>query len=104
MAIVRKKDLKALNATELKAKLTEMESLIMSELNAMKSSGRPNNSGKYHEAKKLKSRILTFLTQKEVKAKGTGNPKKNKEPQGKSQVGETPKKEKKTTSAKASVN
>ena len=67
MAITRKKDLKKLSVSELKAKLSEMESLIASEVHSMKASGRPSNSGKYREAKRLKARILTFLTAKAEK-------------------------------------
>ena len=77
MAIVRKRDLKALNATDLKAKLAEMEALVASELNAMKSAGRPANAGTYREAKRLKARILTSLTQKNVMGSEARNLKKN---------------------------
>jgi ribosomal protein L29 len=70
MAIVRKRDLKALNASELKKKLEEMELEIVSERASAKSSGRPANSGRLHEAKKLRARILTFLSQKETKSLG----------------------------------
>lgn len=64
MAIVRKKDLKAMAPGDLKSKLKDMESEIAAELSAMKSSGRPANAGRLREAKRLRSRILTLLTQK----------------------------------------
>ncbi len=64
MAIVKKKDLKALPVADLKAKFKEMEGEIAAELSVMKSSGRPANPGRFRQAKRLKARILTLLTQK----------------------------------------
>ncbi|HLD62942.1 MAG TPA: 50S ribosomal protein L29 [Candidatus Norongarragalinales archaeon] len=64
MAITKKKDLKGLSAADLKAKIGQMELEIAAELSAMKSSGRPANAGRLRQAKRLKARILTLLTQK----------------------------------------
>ncbi len=68
MALVKKKDLWRMNPGELKAKLAEAEAEVAAELSAMKSSGRPSNAGRFREAKRLKARILTLLTQKKEKA------------------------------------
>lgn len=68
MAIVRKKELHKMSASELKAKIGEAEAEISAELSAMKSSGRPNNAGRLRESKRLRARILTLLTQKKEKA------------------------------------
>lgn len=68
MALVKKKELGKMNSSDLKVKLAEAEAEITAELSAMKSSGRPTNAGRFREAKRLKARILTLLTQKKEKA------------------------------------
>ena len=73
MAIVKKKDLKAMPPAELKGKLKDAEVEIAAELSAMKSSGRPANAGRFREAKRLRARILTLLT---LKGEKTGVEKK----------------------------
>jgi len=65
---LKKKDLKALNPADLRGKLKDAELEVTAELSAMKSSGRPANAGRLRQAKRLKSRILTLLTQKGEKA------------------------------------
>ncbi|MBS3070249.1 50S ribosomal protein L29 [Candidatus Micrarchaeota archaeon] len=65
---MKKKDLKALNPADLRGKLKDAELEVTAELSAMKSSGRPANAGRLRQAKRLKSRILTLLTQKGEKA------------------------------------
>ena len=64
MAIVRKRDLKAMNVSELQKKLEETEQTIIAERASAKSSGRPSNSGRLRQSKRLRARILTFLSQK----------------------------------------
>lgn len=68
MFVLKKKDLKALNPADLRGKLKDAELEVTAELSAMKSSGRPANAGRLRQAKRLKSRILTLLTQKGEKA------------------------------------
>jgi len=56
-----------MNPDALKAKLTEVEKELLLELGGRKTAGRPSNSGKYHELKKLRARIKTLLCQKGVR-------------------------------------
>ncbi len=67
MAIVKKTDLKAMDANALKAKLSEIESEVRREQGVAKNTGKPSNPGRLHELKKLRARILTILCQRGVK-------------------------------------
>ena len=65
MAIIRKRDLKALGLEELKAKLREIELALMEETAAIKS-GKRQKQIKYKPLRKLRARIITFLKQRGV--------------------------------------
>ncbi|MEK6954369.1 MAG: hypothetical protein AABX01_05145 [Candidatus Micrarchaeota archaeon] len=65
MAIIKKKDLKALGVDELKVKLTETESSLREETANIKS-GRRQKVIKYKPLRKLRARIKTLLKQKGV--------------------------------------
>lgn len=66
MAIVRKADLKAMDASGLKAKLQEIENSLASEFAGLKSSTR-GKSIRYRELRKARARIKTILNQRGVK-------------------------------------
>jgi ribosomal protein L29 len=68
MAIVKKKDLKAMSASEMKAKLEEIEKELMTtRFEAKQGTGKPQNAGRFRALKRLRARIKTFLSAKGVK-------------------------------------
>ena len=72
MAAMRKKELKQLNETQMKSKITELKKELM-KLKAQASTGTsPQNPGQIRLIKRTIARLLTFLNQKkkqEVKVK-----------------------------------
>ncbi len=64
MAIIRKKELKAMDTKTLGVKLTEIRKELNSERGLVKSGGRSSNPGKIRELRKTVARILTFIAQK----------------------------------------
>jgi len=69
MAIVRKKDLRAMPASELKAKLEEIEKeLATSRFEAKQGTGKLQNAGRFRALKRLRARIKTFLSARGVKS------------------------------------
>lgn len=71
MALIRKNELKQMNETQLKGKLTDLKKELM-KLRAQAASGTPpQNPGQVKEIKRTIARILTKFNQKkkEVKTK-----------------------------------
>lgn len=71
MAIIRKKELKQMNETQLKTKLLDLKKELM-KFRAQAASGTPpQNPGQIKEIKRTIARILTILNnkKKEVKSK-----------------------------------
>ena len=64
MAIIRKKELKAMDTKTLGVRLTEIRKELNSERGLVKSGGRSSNPGKIRELRKTVARILTFIAQK----------------------------------------
>ncbi len=64
MAIIRKKELKAMDTTALTAKLGDVRKELNSERGLVKSGGRSSNPGKIRELRRTVARILTFIAQK----------------------------------------
>lgn len=64
MAIIRKKELKAMDIAALTAKLTDVRKELNSERGLVKSGGRSSNPGKIKELRRTAARILTFIAQK----------------------------------------
>ena len=64
MAIIRKKELKAMDTKTLGVKLTEIRKELNSERGLVKSGGRSSNPGKIKELRRTVARILTFIAQK----------------------------------------
>ncbi|OIO26883.1 50S ribosomal protein L29 [Candidatus Micrarchaeota archaeon CG_4_10_14_0_2_um_filter_55_9] len=67
MAVVRKTDLKGLGDDALKEKLVEVEKELRAEQAARKSSGKPDNPGRFRELKKARARIKTLLSSRKKK-------------------------------------
>lgn len=71
MAVIRMKEIKQMNSTQLKTKLMDFKKELM-KLKAQSASGTPpQNPGQIRAIKRAIARILTFLNQKkkEVKSK-----------------------------------
>ncbi|MFH0835448.1 MAG: 50S ribosomal protein L29 [Candidatus Micrarchaeota archaeon] len=68
MAIVKKQALKEMGDADLKAKLSEIESELRMQQGALHNTGKPQSTGRLRALKKLRARILTFLSQREKKA------------------------------------
>ncbi|MFH1443176.1 MAG: 50S ribosomal protein L29 [Candidatus Micrarchaeota archaeon] len=66
MAIVKKRDLRAMSVEELKIKLKETELAFMEERANIKG-GKRQKQIKYKPLRKLKARIKTYLHQRGVK-------------------------------------
>lgn len=64
MAIIKKKDLKAMAPAALVAKLNEVRRELNTERGLIKSGGRSSNPGKIKELRKTAARILTYHSQK----------------------------------------
>jgi len=64
MAIIRKKDLKAMAPAALVAKLGEVRRELNTERGLIKSGGRSSNPGKIKELRRTVARILTYHSQK----------------------------------------
>ncbi len=69
MAVAKKSELKGLGADALKEKLSEIEKELRAEQAARKSTGKPENPGRFRELKKGRARIKTLLRQQEKKGK-----------------------------------
>ena len=67
MAIIKKKQLKELGNEDMQKKISELELEISRETAAKHTSGRPANAGKLREAKRLRARIKTLLSQRGLK-------------------------------------
>ena len=66
MAIIRKKELKALGPAEMKAKLVDLKKELFSMRAKIATTKTAENSGKYSEVKKTIARLKTFAHQKKV--------------------------------------
>ncbi|MFQ5406637.1 MAG: 50S ribosomal protein L29 [Candidatus Micrarchaeia archaeon] len=66
MAIIKKNELETMDSNALQKKLEEIEVEITREKGATKTTGRPNNPGKYREMRKLRARIKTSLTKRKA--------------------------------------
>ena len=64
MAVIRKKELKAMGVPALQAKLAEVKRELNSERGLVASGGRSSNPGRIKELRRTVARILTFLGQK----------------------------------------
>jgi len=67
MAVKRLRELRALSTLDLLKTLDEVEQEIIAEYGALKNTGKPNNSGRYRELKRLRARIKTILNQRKHK-------------------------------------
>ncbi|MFH1107270.1 MAG: hypothetical protein V1787_05225 [Candidatus Micrarchaeota archaeon] len=67
MAVVRKSDLKAMDAETLKAKLAEIENGISAEYATLKGATR-GKSIRFRELRRARARILTYMGQRKGKA------------------------------------
>lgn len=67
MAVKRLKELKVSSTPDLLKTLDEIEQEIITEYGALKTSGKPANSGRYRELKRLRARIKTVLNQRKHK-------------------------------------
>jgi len=68
MAIIKKTDLKSMDATALRDKLSETDAEVRREQGVAKNTGKPSNPGRLHELKKLRARLKTLLGQRGTKA------------------------------------
>jgi len=68
MAVIRLSELRDMADAALEAKLTELGVEIARERGLTKSTGKPANSGKYREMRKVVARIKTILRQRGKKA------------------------------------
>ena len=57
-----------MGVAELKAKLSEVETELRMQQGALHNTGKPQSTGRLRALKKLRARILTFLSQREKKA------------------------------------
>ncbi|MDE1798679.1 MAG: 50S ribosomal protein L29 [Candidatus Micrarchaeota archaeon] len=64
MAVIRKKELKAMAVPALQAKLADVKRELNSERGLVASGGRSSNPGRIKELRRTVARILTFLGQK----------------------------------------
>ena len=64
MAIIRKKELKAMAPAALVAKLNDIRRELNTERGLIKSGGRSSNPGKIKELRRTVARILTYHSQK----------------------------------------
>ena len=64
MAIIRLDELKEMSRDALESKLLELEGEIARERGLVKATGKPANSGKYREMRKLVARIKTIMGQR----------------------------------------
>ncbi len=64
MAVIRKKELKAMGIPALQAKLLDVKRELNSERGLVASGGRSSNPGRIKELRRTVARILTFVTQK----------------------------------------
>ncbi|NYZ77926.1 50S ribosomal protein L29 [Candidatus Micrarchaeota archaeon] len=67
MVVKRLKELRASSTPEVLKTLGEIEQEIITEYGALKTSGKPANSGRYRELKRLRARIKTILNQRKHK-------------------------------------
>lgn len=68
MAVIRKKELKAMGIPALQARLGEVKRELNSERGLVSSGGRSSNPGRIKELRRTVARILTFIGQKEEMA------------------------------------
>ena len=64
MAIIKKKEFKAMSTTALEGKLVEIRRELNTERGLIKSGGRSSNPGKIKELRRTIARILTYHSQK----------------------------------------
>jgi len=69
MAILRPKEIRAMDVEALLKKIEEMKAELNVELGAIAAGGRATNVGKIKEIKKTISRILTIIAEKKGSAK-----------------------------------
>ncbi len=67
MSIIRKKELKAMPSSELKAKLDELRKELLSARAKTSSTKVSDNPGKYKQIKKTIARIKTLASQRRLK-------------------------------------
>ncbi|MFA6048941.1 MAG: 50S ribosomal protein L29 [Candidatus Micrarchaeia archaeon] len=67
MAIIKKSDLAAMDANALAQKENELELEIRREKGAIATAGKPSNSGKFREMKRLRATIKMLLSKKAAK-------------------------------------
>ncbi len=67
MAIIRKKELRAMGTEEMKAKLAELRKELLSARAKIATTKTSDNPGKYKQIKKTIARIRTFVHQRGVK-------------------------------------
>jgi large subunit ribosomal protein L29 len=68
MAIIKKKELRAMGEDEMKEKLQQLRTELMKEMGAVASGTRAENPGRIGETKRTIARILTILHERGVKA------------------------------------
>ena len=66
MAIMKKNELKAMDAAALQKKLEELEAEIFSGMGAIRSTGKPSNP-KYREIKRLRATIKQMIASTQEK-------------------------------------
>lgn len=67
MAIIRKSELRAMDDAALNAKLSEIEAELHTEISALNTMGKPNNTGRLQELKKVRARINTIVNERKTK-------------------------------------
>lgn len=69
MAVLRKKEIKNMALEELEKKLAQLQEEVAREKGTIATHGKPTNSGRFREMKKVVARILTILKDKRKKTK-----------------------------------
>jgi len=68
MAILRKKEMRALEEGALDSKMSDLRNELNSELGAVAAGGRASNPGRIKELRRTIARILTLKRERSVKA------------------------------------
>ena len=69
MAVLRKKEIKNMSLEELEKRLVQLQEEVARERGTIATHGKPANSGRFKEMKKVIARILTVLKDKRKKTK-----------------------------------